>query len=320
MDHETATLQSENSELKTKLTDSIAALSEARVETATYADKVQSLTADLAASEQQLQETLAELQHLRLETDSTSGQPAEGEPPAKIIGTAETSATTTATGPEQHTKAQDDVEVASATSRQRSSQDSTRADKWPTGRTIDVDTEDGLEVGAVILGPSTTGNKKERQIQFSDGVIDDWPVEDFREQGAHSLQANSGLSLDKVDGPPEEVVPTKAFHCKQEKDAVKAGLQSVNRKVKIQINGRGLSVHEDKAAWPKELSSHSFEQLVSWELRTKRKDIITVRNLKLLTSFSPRHLLNIYCFRSSTLRQVGALVFPALFPRRHHIS
>lgn len=44
---------------------------------------------------------------------------------------------------------------------------------------IDVDTEDGFERGATILGPSTEGNPKEMQIRFADGTVDNWDKEDF---------------------------------------------------------------------------------------------------------------------------------------------
>ena len=50
---------------------------------------------------------------------------------------------------------------------------------WAVGETINVDTEDGLETGAVILGVSEAGTANEMRIQFADGTVDDWPVTDF---------------------------------------------------------------------------------------------------------------------------------------------
>jgi hypothetical protein len=51
---------------------------------------------------------------------------------------------------------------------------------YEVGETIDVDSEDGWEYGATVLGPATGGDDDEMQIRFADGVIDDWPIADFR--------------------------------------------------------------------------------------------------------------------------------------------
>jgi hypothetical protein len=51
---------------------------------------------------------------------------------------------------------------------------------WDVGAVVDVDTEDGIEYGAIILGPSVEGDPLEMQVKFLDGVVDDWPIRDFR--------------------------------------------------------------------------------------------------------------------------------------------
>jgi len=51
--------------------------------------------------------------------------------------------------------------------------------QWATGSVVDIETEDGYERNSTILGPATSGDPNERQVQFADGVVDDWPVADF---------------------------------------------------------------------------------------------------------------------------------------------
>eukprot|EP01047_Picozoa_sp_COSAG01_P079253 COSAG01_NODE_14957_length_1391_cov_1.801858_3_plen_117_part_00 len=51
---------------------------------------------------------------------------------------------------------------------------------WNIGDVIDVETEDGWELGAQIIGPSESGEEGTFRIRFVDGVIDDWIAEDFR--------------------------------------------------------------------------------------------------------------------------------------------
>ena len=50
---------------------------------------------------------------------------------------------------------------------------------WRVGEIVDVETEDGLEKGARIMGPSKSKDPLAVQIVFADGVVDDWEVEDF---------------------------------------------------------------------------------------------------------------------------------------------
>ena len=52
--------------------------------------------------------------------------------------------------------------------------------KYKPGDKVDVESEDGWEYGATILGPAKGGNVDEMRIRFADGVVDDWPISDFR--------------------------------------------------------------------------------------------------------------------------------------------
>ena len=75
--------------------------------------------------------------------------------------------------------------------------------KWYKGQTIDVDTEDGLEEGAEILGPPVGPDQSEMQVRFADGVIDDWPVAEFRRQSGDALDdAEEEVELDSYGRPP----------------------------------------------------------------------------------------------------------------------
>jgi hypothetical protein len=51
---------------------------------------------------------------------------------------------------------------------------------WKIGDVVDVETEDGWELGAQIIGPSKSGEEGAFRIRFADGVIDDWIAEEFR--------------------------------------------------------------------------------------------------------------------------------------------
>jgi hypothetical protein len=51
--------------------------------------------------------------------------------------------------------------------------------KWKVGDTVDVDTEDGTEKGAVIIGPAQGGDETQMRVRFADGTVDDWDTEDF---------------------------------------------------------------------------------------------------------------------------------------------
>ena len=75
--------------------------------------------------------------------------------------------------------------------------------KWYKGQTIDVDTEDGLEEGAEIVGPPVGPDQSEMQVRFADGVIDDWPVAEFRMQSGDALDdAEEEVELDSYGRPP----------------------------------------------------------------------------------------------------------------------
>lgn len=50
---------------------------------------------------------------------------------------------------------------------------------WAPGDVVDIDAEDGMEEGAIILGPAKNGASDERRVRFKDGVVDDWPTSDF---------------------------------------------------------------------------------------------------------------------------------------------
>ena len=42
-----------------------------------------------------------------------------------------------------------------------------------------VETDDGWERKVKILGPAESGNAGEMRVEFADGTIDDWDVEEF---------------------------------------------------------------------------------------------------------------------------------------------
>lgn len=46
--------------------------------------------------------------------------------------------------------------------------------EWSAGAVIDVETDDGMETGATILGPSQSGDPAQMEIRLADGTVDDW--------------------------------------------------------------------------------------------------------------------------------------------------
>jgi hypothetical protein len=51
--------------------------------------------------------------------------------------------------------------------------------EWQVGDEINIDTEDGVEKGVIILGPAADGDDTQMRVKFPDGTIDDWDKEDF---------------------------------------------------------------------------------------------------------------------------------------------
>ena len=64
----------------------------------------------------------------------------------------------------------------------RADEDSSRSrsDGFRKGDVVDVESEDGWERHAKIIGPSKSRRPDEMRVRFADGVVDDWPVADFR--------------------------------------------------------------------------------------------------------------------------------------------
>jgi hypothetical protein len=75
---------------------------------------------------------------------------------------------------EQALKSEDQAAVQDALLREMA-----RKIEWKVGQVIDIDTEDGYEKGATILGPSTEGDKTQMSVRFADGSVDNWDKEDF---------------------------------------------------------------------------------------------------------------------------------------------
>jgi hypothetical protein len=89
--------------------------------------------------------------------------------------------------------------------------------RWEIGQHADVETEDGLERGAKILGPSVSGDAAEIRIQFADGTEDDWPVEDLtpspmaQKEPSVSSEESSSDSGSEDDADDDEEDATVSF-------------------------------------------------------------------------------------------------------------
>jgi hypothetical protein len=70
-------------------------------------------------------------------------------------------------------------------------QEAARRITWSVGQVINIDTEDGLEEGATILGPSSEGDATEMQVRFADGSIDNWGIEDFVVTAADAIVSDT---------------------------------------------------------------------------------------------------------------------------------
>lgn len=66
---------------------------------------------------------------------------------------------------------------------------------WIPGDRIDIETHDGWERGAFVVGPSASGDPQHLRVRFQDGVEDDWDVAEFhrpRTVGSHGSAAAAG--------------------------------------------------------------------------------------------------------------------------------
>ena len=79
--------------------------------------------------------------------------------------------------------------------------------EWSIGAVIDVDTEDGLEKGATILGPSENGDPLAMRIKFADGVVDDWEIEEFRKPTAAggTVADDQSDETDSLQSQPDDM-------------------------------------------------------------------------------------------------------------------
>jgi hypothetical protein len=77
---------------------------------------------------------------------------------------------------------------------------------FKVGDRVDVEGEDGWELGATILGPSKGGDKSELRVKFADGVVDDWPFDDFR-PAVDDASAAAGGDDSEADGHASDVIP-----------------------------------------------------------------------------------------------------------------
>ena len=59
----------------------------------------------------------------------------------------------------------------------RSNVNAVSGTRWAPGERVDVETAEGIEHDAVVLGPGDTCG--EVRVRFTDGQIDSWPVEDI---------------------------------------------------------------------------------------------------------------------------------------------
>ena len=51
--------------------------------------------------------------------------------------------------------------------------------EYRSGDIVDIDTEDGFELAALVLGLPEGGDSTEMRVKFADGTVDDWPTADF---------------------------------------------------------------------------------------------------------------------------------------------
>ena len=65
---------------------------------------------------------------------------------------------------------------------------------WIMGDMVDIETEDGWELGAIILGPASSGDPFHKRVRFADGVEDDWDVS-FLRRAAGNETANQMVAV-----------------------------------------------------------------------------------------------------------------------------
>jgi len=140
----------------------------------------------------------------------------------KQVGVAAPAATSEALQPPQHAK-QVHQQVHQQVPEYRASSADPVAAAWGVGDIIDVETADGWERDAIVVGASSCGDPSQLRIRFTDGVEDDWIAAEFVKpefqppppqsestrsrsspgetgEGA-ALAAAAGAHVDNVDNP-----------------------------------------------------------------------------------------------------------------------
>jgi hypothetical protein len=118
---------------------------------------------------------------------------------------------------------------------------------WRVGDRVDVEGEDGWEMGATVIGPSKAGDPSELRVRFADGVVDDWPFEDFRSainvtgSGIATADANTGTAA--TDSEPPSVMA--GFHDLTAKATTRQYDASLESEIKAWMSSVGVGVDDD---------------------------------------------------------------------------
>ena len=226
-------------------------------------EKEEQLERELEAErekERQLETALAEEQRLHAEADQAL---------AKSLGQFEAEA-------ESHRK---ELEVLkkeateAAKSRPAEGVPPRRPGEFRPGDVVDVDTEDGMEYGATVLGLSEGGDKAEMRVRFADGVIDDWPKADFRNVRSEEEARQAKLKdLEAKAAALEQKVAQKKAVAAAAKVLEEASSSSNDDSSSDEEDEKDVAVVTDFAGWLQHRPSQPPKKLATGKKADKEKD------------------------------------------------
>jgi hypothetical protein len=137
-----------------------------------------------------------------------------------------------------------------------------RSITWTVGQLINIDTEDGLEEGATILGPSSEGDDTQMQVRFADGSVENWDIEDF--VGATEASTAAAAGADQATLSEATVLILEAAAKFLFTDELQGSLAAFSSNYAAMFAGASGVQGEQKLEWSE--AHADFQQLFEFQL------------------------------------------------------
>lgn len=126
---------------------------------------------------------------------------------------------------------------------------------WEVGQVIYIDTEDGFEEGATIIGPSTEGDETQMSVRFADGSVDNWDVEDFV-----TVTENAKMAEKQTKPPPSSESDPDLEHVSDTTESEEEGEDRLNPNMTVE---EALASEDTKVV--EEVLLREAARLIEWE-------------------------------------------------------